>query len=420
MRKRRSAALLALAKVLAHRPTPTAPDQREFLVCLADMARICLPSGNPDAGTSDDDLRVLAFAAMMRRSEDHGYRETEEIFDGDLLIDGAFYRIPDSRRGPYAGAPDDPETSPRRLVARMVLHILQQVTGEEKPLAAARELLTWAVEAPPLARELITRREQAGRSRAEIAATAGVSSVSTVSNWESGKTIPHRHDWPGLCAAYGFTQQEFVRLLDRTGPPERRGAPSSDPAPDPDPGAEQVVVPRDDCDIQKRRVSHEAPRLGAIPIWHDDVPGMAGIGGWFIDIPDREDDAEGLGCQRRRSGPSSTPSCAPEAGSVLGPVSLSALMHRPDWAMFLIETSGPLADHATEQVTVARQQDTYRDHAVGAALQTAAELGLAYQHARQVHSLHKEPPASDLEAAAERAVADALSKVVVLTVLYAR
>ncbi|MER7690493.1 helix-turn-helix transcriptional regulator [Streptomyces sp. NPDC097610] len=420
VRKRRSAAVLAMAAALEHRPTPTTPDQRAFLVCLADLARICLPNG-PDSTPSDDDLRVLAFGGMMSRSNDRGYRETNEIFDGELLIDGAYYQIPDSRRGPYAGAPEDPETNPRRLVARMVLRILQQVTGEEKHLTAARDLLTWAVDAPPLARELMTRRVRTGKSRSEIAATANVSSVSTVSNWESGRTIPHRHDWPGLCDAYGFTQEEFVRFLDRTGPPERRGAPSREPA-EPDPGAtsDRVDVPHDDCDVQKRRVTQEAPRLGAYPVWQDDVDGLPGIGGWFIDILQDEDDADDPGARRRRSGPSTIPRSAPESGSVLGPVSLSALMHRSDWAMFLLETSGPLGDHATRQVA-ARQRGTRPDgQAVAAALETAAELGFAYQHARLLHSLGQEPPASDLEAAAERGVADALSKVAVLTVIFSR
>lgn len=409
-----------MAAALEHRPSPTAPDQRGFLVCLADFARICLPNST-DGPPSDDDLRVLALAGMMSRSTDHGYRETDEIFDGDLLIDGAYYQIPDSRRGPYVGAPEDPETNPRRLVARMVLRILQEVSGEEKHLAAARDLLAWAVDVPPLARELMTRRVRAGRSRSEITAAAKVSSVSTVSNWESGRTIPHRHDWPGLCEAYGFTQEEFVRFLDRTGPPERRGAPCSEPT-EPDPGAtaDRVDVPRDDCDVQKRRVTREAPRLGAHPVWQDNVDGLPGIGGWFIDIIRGEDDTDTLGGRRRRSGPSTIPRSAPESGSVLGPVSLSALMHRTDWAICLIETSGPLGDHATRQVA-ARQRGTRPDgQAVAAALETAGELGLAYQHARLLHLLGQEPPASDLEAAAERAVADALSKVAVLTVIFSR
>jgi transcriptional regulator with XRE-family HTH domain len=423
VRKRRSAAVLAMAAALEHRPTPTAPDQREFLVCLADLARICLPSGAPDTDPSDDDLRLLAFTGMMSRSETHGYRETEEIFDGDLLIDGAYYQTPDSRRGPYAGAPDDPETNPRRLVARMVLRIVQEVVSEERHLAAARALLTWTVDVPPVARELTTRRARAGKDRARIAAVAGVSSVSTVSNWESGRTIPHRHDWPGLCDAYGFTQEEFVRFLDRTGPPERRGTPSHEPADsETDIDIEQVVVPQDDCDVQKRRVAHEAPRLGAVPVWQHDVAGLRGIGGWFLDIPDREDDdADTPSPQRRRSGPSQIPHSAPETGNVLGPVSLSALMHSPYWAMCLIETSGPLAEHATRQVMARRQGAAeIDDYAVGAALETAGELGMAYQHARLLHSLHKDPPGSDLEAAAERAVADALSKVAVLTLIYSR
>ncbi|ATM24675.1 hypothetical protein SMD44_p10176 (plasmid) [Streptomyces alboflavus] len=425
VRKRRSAVVLGMATALEHRPSPTASsaDQRAFLVALADLARICLPT-RLDSPPSDDDLQVLACTGlMMPGSPRQSYRETEEIFDGDLLIDGAYYQIPDSRRGPYAGAPEDPETNPRRLVARMVLRIVQQVTGDEKQRAAARALLTWAVDAPPLARELTTRRVRAGRERAEIAATAKVSSVSTVSNWESGRTIPHRHDWPGLCEAYGFTLGEFVRFLDRTGPPERRGAPSHGPEPDPDESgitAEDVVVPQDDCDVQMRRVTLEAPRLGAVPVWQADVEGMDGIGGWFLDLVPDEEEADTAGSKRRRSGPSTIPSSAPGPENVLGPVSLSALMHRSDWAMCLIETSGPLAQYATQLLT-ARQQGTRPDaQAVVAALETAGELGFAYQHARLLHELRQDPPASDLEAAAERAVADALSKVAVITVIYSR
>ncbi|GLF98182.1 helix-turn-helix domain-containing protein [Streptomyces yaizuensis] len=406
LRRRRGAVLLAVGAALEQRPSPSRRDEAAFVKALGELVAVCLPGSGP-ADVPEREISSLLHLALLQKSDRYEPRVTEHVFDGDLLIDGAIYEPPPGRLGVYAGSAPDPDASPRRLVARLALYTLTGLGHGEEHLAVVREVLPWAVDAPVLVREMVVRREVSGRSRADVARVTGVS-VSTVGNWESGQSIPHRQDWPAVCTAYGFGEEEFGRLLDLTGPPERRGAPHGGDtgAQEPAEPAPLQAPPDDDCELQARRVTEGAARVGAVPVWRDAAVGGSGIGGWYLDLCDDGEPA----WERSRAGRTAPPATA--SGGVLGPVDLSALMHRQDWTMWLISTSGAIGEKAGAHMD-ACLADRPRDAAATAAFfRAGTDLSLAYQHALNLH-----PGAGRTDsfaATADRAVASALSKIMIV------
>ncbi|MEY9839464.1 helix-turn-helix domain-containing protein [Streptacidiphilus sp. EB103A] len=413
VRRRRGAALLEFAFLAENLPQPGA-DPTGFNRAIARLVRICLPGTDPDRTTLDGIVALLSITGL-KESADQSHEDTDEIFGGDLGTDFRFYEVPDQALGVYAGSPPDQSAGQRRQFARIVLRLVKGCDAEA-PVKAATDLLTWAVQLPIVPRELFLRRERAGRTRAQVAAAVGGVSVNTVASWESGTAIPGPRDWKALSAAYGFSAEEFTRLLDRTGPPERRGAPRSHGTPASTVAATDVwKAPADDCGtegVQVRRATTDAARLRAHPVWHDETtrPG-AGNGMWFLDLGEGLDDpGADLLSRRTRSGPTRTPG---DLGGTLGPVTLPALMHRGDWPAILGEMCNAITRFASPvMASQLNGQDADRDE-LGAVVAMGLNLSTAYCHANRLH--RGTPTHQRHTAAVDAAVADALTKVLMTT-----
>lgn len=177
-------------------------------------------------------------------------------------------------------------------------------------------------------------------------------SVSTIGGWERGTAIPGRRDGEALEQAYGFGEGEFARPLDFTGPPERRGAPGVESRRPAGAAADTPFQrpPGCDCDVQARRGTMVAPRLSAVPVWHDEITRpKAGSGVWFLD---RGQDASAtLTLRRTRFSPTIA---ASGTDGVLGPIGLAARMHRGDWPQYLIGMSAAITRYAAPHVAAHR------------------------------------------------------------------
>lgn len=434
VRRRRADVALAMNEALAHRPFPGGTDSHAFAERIADLTLLLLPGPEPARALEslgryvpqvpDEIASLLWFQLVAPRPSRPGPETfTEEIFGGDPL-DGAFYETPDSRRGAYAQAPRDPEAGPRRIVARLAAWALESLVDDPEHLARAREVLGWAVDAPVLAREMVIRRAAAGTSRADVVQETGAT-IASVGNWESGFSIPHRHERPAVCRAYGFSEPEFERILAVTGPPERRGArprritaarsaaareKPADPTPD--------LPPHDDCDeggVQLRRALEGVARLGALPVWVALPPGDVKVGVWCLDLAPDDGDEDGeaessveddQAPPRARGRVLPGPAwCEPPPGGVLGPIDLSTLVHRQDWTMWVIETARHIRDYA-DALFGAQAVDA---DSAATLMSEAFSLSYAYQHAHEVHS--PVPDADRFVQAAHKSVAAALSSV---------
>ena len=409
VRRRRGAALLEFAFLAENVPQPGA-DPTDLNRGIARLVRICLPGTDPDSRTLDRIVALLSITGL-KASADQSHEDTDEIFGGDLGTDFRFYEVPEQVLGVYAGSPADPTAGQRRQFARVVLGLVRALELET-PVGAATDLLSWAVQLPVVPREMFLRRERAGLTRAQVAAAAGGVSVNTVASWESGAAIPGSRDWAALSAAYGFSAEEFARLLDRAGPPERRGAPRSGSAPASAVAATDVwAPPGDDCGtggVQARRVTTDAARLHAHPVWHDETtrPG-AGNGMWFLDLGDGLDDpGADLLARRTRSGPTRTPG---DLGGTLGPVSLSALMHRGDWPAILREMCEAVTRFASPMMASQLSGQEADHDELGAVVAMGLDLSTAYCHANRLH--RGTPTHQRHTAAVDAAIADALTKV---------
>jgi len=410
--RRRAPVLAAMERALQHRPTAPGDDEA-FLARVADLVTLCLPHSGPGAPAPERpgeiraclDLYSLVNTGEIAR---RGPKRTDEVFDGDLLVDGAHYQTPERRRGAYTQAPIG-DASPRRLVARLTHAVLKFLGADAEHLAAAREVLQWAVDAPPLVREMVVRREQAARTRADIARSTGTT-VSTVGHWESGQSIPHRQDWPALCAAYGFGEQEFARILAVTGPPERRGARRSAPPATAAPRPLAEVPPSCDCQDQARRVTWDAYRMSAVPVWQDAHRDAPWIGDWYLDLWPQDDAEEGPYRPSRSVAGELLPATVPPQYGVLGPVDLSALMHRQDWEWLLAQTSQYLLDRTDAHMTqIADHGVRPVPPAIGAA---ACDLAFAYRHALALHA-DDAPALHQPVVSVHEQVAEALAEVVI-------
>jgi hypothetical protein len=216
----------------------------------------------------------------------------------------------------------------------------------------------------------------------------------------------------------GFSLPEFARILAVTGPPERRGvrAPKRAAAANTDtpPSTLPDLAPDDDCEEggeQLRRIFDGVARLGASPTWVALQPGDARIGIWCLDLIDddgEEDDpdAEAVPSSAARRARGAGPVwCEPPPGGVLGPIDLATLVHRPDWALWVIETARHVREFADAQVFASGVDHDAAETLMGEAF----HLSYAYQHAHAVHD--PVPEADRYVLAAHRAVADALSSV---------
>lgn len=194
--------MVAMKQALAVRPSPSRPDQQPFVEAVGQVVEVCLRKTHPQEIRWPSLIERIEAELFfgMRRDGRISTAVTHDIFGGDLLVDGGFYETPDFRRGPYAGAPRDPEAGPRCLIARMASRIVEDLEEDAAHREALKEVLAWAVDAPLLAAEMVLRRDVAGRERSTIAEITGAT-VATVGNWESGATIPQRRDWPAVCRA---------------------------------------------------------------------------------------------------------------------------------------------------------------------------------------------------------------------------
>ncbi|MEU8548980.1 helix-turn-helix transcriptional regulator [Streptomyces roseoverticillatus] len=230
---------------------------------MARLVRICLPEG--DAPAVERKIFRLLTTAGLPNAPRTSPRQTTEVFGGALGLDDADYCVPDDALGPYAGSPPDPAAGQRRQFARVAMALLYAAVDLDK-LDAVADLLTWAVQHHRFPGELMDRRERAGNWRAQVVALVGVS-VSTIGSWETGTAIPGRRDWLAGEAACGFSRDEVARLLDFTGPPERRGAPGAEGRRSSERASHHLLQcpPVCDCEVQARRATKDARTAGRGP-----------------------------------------------------------------------------------------------------------------------------------------------------------